>query len=265
MPLISVYLFSEKQRDMFYGVSKSGCTSEKIIKIMPCECRDAFIIKALQDAPEDEYTLVCLDKVITQVSANGIYDCIENIIEEIDFDIFYLASWADRCDLFTDIHEIDNYKLVKTYSPHGTSCLLFSPEGRRKFLSKIKLEEKVALDCTLHQQLKCFNVYTTIPSLVEFDITQRDTDLEYVKLCKCREVPEYVRPLEVSRRNNSTLNLFWFILVLIIIVCIACILMSFTNTSTVIPNLYPNLPATTAKAGYPPYDPTGDLKTYQRA
>ena len=143
-----------------------------------------------------------------------------------------MTSWADRVDLYSDIHELNNCKIVKTYSPHGTSCLLFSPAGRRNFLNRIKPCNYRSLDFVLHENIKCFDSYTSLPSLFEFDITCRESDLEFVKLSKCREIPSYVRPLEISRRNTTTLNVFWFILILIIILCVASILLSFNKGSS---------------------------------
>ena len=280
---IHIYLYDQKMESLFDGISNTNSTypltittyhrhKDKRNKAKKCKnfnsIEDRFIWESLKDAPENEYVLVCCDRLISNCSPSTIYNCIEYFIDHCTFDIFYLASWADRCDLYSDIHEIENYKIVKSQSPHGTACLLFSPEGRKKFLNSICPLETKSLDFTLNAQMDCFEVYTTTPSLIEFDITQRETDLEYVKLCKCREVPSMVRPVEITRRNTTTLNLFWFILVIIIIVCIATILLSIdvpvmtamqqniSNNSDVF-SVFDNNPP------QPPFDPVGTLGSYR--
>ena len=281
---INVYLFDKKLESLFEGCSDSKNTyslsitsydkskdSRNKIKLTNFNCiEDRFIWECLSDCDPDAYSLICLDKLVSNCSTNTIYNCFEYLIENVDFDIFYAASWADRCDLYSDVHEIENYKIVKTYSPHGTSCLLFSPHGRKKFLEKINPTRLRSLDFTINSQMDLFEVYTTMPSLVEFDITKRESDLEYVKLCKCREVPNMVRPIEVERRNTTTLNLFWFILVLIIIICIAAILLSIADNvkitslkETITNNNLSLLSYKQNMNPYPPYDPLGDLGTYK--
>ncbi len=273
MVAINVYLYDNNQECLFNGKSRSTNCYSKNIHINP-QCkkkrskkekrsitdrdRDNFVIKSLTDAPCDEYTLVCIDRMISVCTSDQIYDCIEYCISHIEFDIFYLASWADRCDLYSDFHEVDNYKIVRTRSPHGMACLLFSPCGKKKFLEKIELTKNRSLDLMVNPQLKSFKVYTTTPSIIEFDITQSECDLELIKVCKCREVPEAVRPVEVTRRNTTTLNLLWFILVLIIIICLAGILLNLTNKSTYYGNytLSNLIPQTPLKPVFP-YNPAG--------
>jgi len=274
--MINVYVLNTKQLSFLDGCSQSKNVKVNSIHVYDpskdkrkkctsfLNIEDRFVYESLLRAPGNEYTLVCCDRMVSHCSATTIYDCLEQVIMNCNFDIFYLASWAERCDLFCDVHEIENYKIVKSMSPHGTSCLLFSPYGREKFLSQISCSPEKSLDFTLHSKISCFNTYTTLPSLVNFDITLRKTDLEYVKLCKCREVPESVRPVEVTRRNTTTLNLFWFILVVIIIICIATILISITDASKlpVVDSKNYSIPYNPSFAPYPPFNPVGTLESY---
>ena len=242
MNKINIFAFSNKSSLFFDGKSSSGQTGAREITVYHqkkdksklnnfLSIEDKFIYESLKNSNKDEYTLICLDKIVTLCNTTQIYDYLEYVIDNINFDIFYLTSWCDRVDLYSDIHELNNCKIVKTFSTHGTSCLLFSPFGRKKFLDRIKPCNYRSLDFVLHENIRCFETYTSLPSLFEFDITCRESDLEFVKLSKCREIPSYVRPISVSRRNTTTLNVFWFILILIIILCVAAMLLSFNKGS----------------------------------
>ena len=267
MVVINIYLFSSSQQDIFQGSSSTKNTTGNITlrkhrhKKPTEKDRDQYLFETLKCAPQDDYTLICLDKMITHCNPTQLYDCLEYAICHICFDIFYLASWADRCDLYSDFHEICHYKIVKTQSPHGTSCLLFSPAGRKKFLDTVQLIPGKTIDLCLNPQLGKFSVYSTTPSLIEFDITQRETDLEYIKVCKCREVPESVRPVEICRRNTTTLNLLWFVLILIIIICITGILLSYADKTVKLENYSPSNLVYPINI-QPPYNPLGDLNSY---
>ena len=256
MNKINIYAFNSKVSSFFDGKSDTEKTGGNEITIYHqkkdkrklnnfLNVEDKFVYDSLNSSDPNQYTLICLDKLITLCTTNQIYNHLEYVIENINFDIFYLTSWCDRCDLYTDIHEINNCKIVKTFSPHGMACLLFSPNGRKIFLNEIKPSNDRSLDFILNSNNKNFNMYTSLPSLVEFDILNRESDLEFVKLCKVREVPSYIRPIEVSRRNTTTLNVFWFILILILIICIAAILLSLNSgnrSNTTKDLLYPYYP-----------------------
>lgn len=259
---VNVYAYDKQTSEIFNGCSSLGKT--KIQDITFCEfteqkCKnfmcpqDKFIYESLKYANEHEYTLICLDKLVSLCDSRQVYDYLEYIIENINFDIFYLANWADRCDLYSDIHEVDNFKIVKTLSPHGTSCLLFSPSGRELFLKHVKNTTRHTIDTILNTNNHLFRTYTSLPCIVEFDILKRNSDLEFVKVCKAREVPSTIHPIGITRRNTSTLNVFWFILVLIIIICVAALLL------TLSPQSYTDIINEKLVYPYFPYDPTGNI------
>jgi hypothetical protein len=241
---INVYLYDKKQEHFFSGKSTSKnvcgiiCNIQNDFsftksKLKSESDRDNFLISSLKQADSNGYTLICMDKMISSCSSEQIYNCVEYCIQNICFDILYLSSWMDRGDMYDDIHDYCGYKIVKTISSHGTACLLFSPQGRRIFLENVLLVEGKSIDMCLEPQLYKFKAYTTNPSIINFNILERENDLEYCKVSKCREVPNSVRPVEITRRNTSTLNLLWFILVLIIIICITCILLSYAETNKI--------------------------------
>ena len=262
MNKINVYVYDNKMLHLFEGesTSKNTRTNKTFIscnkktkdkKFHTSE--DKFIYESLKNADPNEYTLVCLDKLNTLCSARKLYDYLEYTIDNIIFDIFYLSVWADRCDKYTDIHEVENCKIVKTFSPHGTACLLFSPSGRKIFLENIIPSPNISIDFTLNSKCSIFKSYTSLPALVEFDCLsiKGDKKREMIKMSRYREDPYDLRPIEVTRRNTSTLNVFWFILIVIIIICVAGILLSINTNKNYLDK----------KLSYPayPYDIEGTL------
>jgi hypothetical protein len=261
MPKICVYLFSEKQKSLFSATSSSGKTYCE--QIMICDRskkkpndlqRDDFFMNVVENAPHNDYILICYDKMLSHLSSEDLYNCLEYCCSEINFDLLFLASWAEHPECISDIHDYRHIKIMKTLSPHGTSCILFSPTGRRRFLDEIEIDPYRSLTLCLNPQLKKLQVYSTYPSLVEFDITERESHLELIKCCKYREVPSAVRPPKLIRRNTTTLSLLWFILVLIIIICITAILLTYADA--------PKMKNLSISAPYPPYDPIGDIGSY---
>ena len=97
--MINVYLYDNNQECLFNGKSLSNNCYAKNIYINPSSKkkrskktkrnlterdRDNFIMKSLQESPCDDYTLICVDKMVSTCTSNQIYDCMEYCINNID-------------------------------------------------------------------------------------------------------------------------------------------------------------------------------------
>lgn len=213
----------------------------------------------------NSYTLICKNTAVSVANSQTIFDVLEKAIdsytenEQNYFDIFYLAKWMDRCDLYTNIRTAGDtgLKIVDTASPNGVLCIMFSPEGRQKFQ---KIFDPVSapvlksshtnpkslghyLNSLISQDTKTnkdkFTAITTVPSLVNFNVTERKNDKELMKTIECREIPKNTADVKnkvndtllksnSSNSNNTTMTFWWFLLIIVLILVVAWLLIVFT-------------------------------------
>lgn len=183
----------------------------------------------------NSYVIVCKDTTISGYTSDIIYMHLENAINssELDpinsFDIFYLAFWADRCDLHHNVRNSGDtgLKIVNTVSPNGIQCLMFSPCGRQKFLKVFnptnnpvmkatpqlpetlghKLQKKISSTCRsgiynqslLAPEDEKFYATCNGTPLVNFDITKRKSDAELIKMNACRNPAPAAQPVTITK------------------------------------------------------------------
>jgi hypothetical protein len=185
----------------------------------------------------NNYVIVCKDSTISGYTSDIIYMHLENAINssELDpinsFDIFYLAFWADRCDLHHNTRNSGDtgLKIANTVSPNGIQCLMFSPYGRQKFLKVFnptnnpvmkatsafpetlghKIQKKLSSACRkndkqtlLMPEDERFYATCTNTPLVNFDVTKRKSDAELIKMNACRNPPP-TQPIEGVQIPNK--------------------------------------------------------------
>lgn len=208
----------------------------------------AMVVDALRRADKNSYTIICKDTAISALKSETILRTIDQTIcmnkSVRPFDLFYLAKWLDRCDLYSDPVQVGGrgLKVVNTVSPHGILTLMFTPQGRHKFLEVFNPETHPITDRPLgrvlnsrigdHQDgsadayLERFIAITATPNIVNFDINARHSDRELVKSAECREIPESLPAASCSSGGTTRTNmsLFWFIILVIVIILLAIIL-----------------------------------------
>lgn len=280
----------------FSSTSDSGKTFAKInsLNIKLNESLDPdyqLIMEAFANSSPDKYIIICKGTTITVASSRDIFNVLEKVIdtaavdESLYPDLFYLSFWANRCDLYHNIRETGNtgIKIVNSAHPNGIQCLMISPKGREKFKKKWGINTNpiprqsanspfttgnyLSKFMSENEDPNLFYTMVTTPPLMNFDITRRTSDKDFMKTVECRGressklnkiSPQ--QPIVVSgdiksdieankdntsiikTKNSSNMGVFWFIIIIFIIILLISLLIYFsvvTPMDTVIINTVP--------------------------
>lgn len=254
--------------NIFSGKSSSNLVNGTV-KIIPIEKNDKYDLdyfltyNTLLNYSDTDYVIICKDTVVSSMPSDAIYDVLEEAIKRnndtsnnYEFDMFYLGKWMDRCDQYTNQIDVGNtgLKIVNTISPNGVMCIMFSPKGRKKFLEIYDINTNPILNQTesnkqtlghyLHHRIglqtnylndipvlqQKFYTITSVPSLINFDISKRKNDNEFIKTVECRNTQQEVKNTSSSQSNMS---FFWFVIILIIIFIVVLLFFKYNTISNV--------------------------------
>jgi len=189
----------------------------------------SILINAIRARSHSESHLIIIkDPVVTALTPCQILDVIESVVET-NYDILYLSSYMDRCDLYTPVHGLETspIKIVETVSPNGFSAVCISPQGIGKFMnvfdpdtSPLYTPLSRALNSLIGRTVpegERFIAFTCYPNAIEFDTVHRQSDIDFLKTHKCRE-PEipYIRK-ETKKEKGLGMGVFLIIFIVIII------------------------------------------------
>ena len=194
--------------------------------------RDELISAAISKSCDDSYVLCAYGPLLTTMKTYEIYDAIEFAIKEINFDVLYLTIYSDDCKLNTDDISYENMSFHRTISPHGTECILISPNGINRILELIKGDDGRGYDFYLNCLAEKMMLYTTYPPILMVDVSKRSDDIKLIKSSVCREIISAEIPLELTQKYTGNMNLFWFFLVVVFILFIAAMLLSFADSKS---------------------------------
>jgi hypothetical protein len=241
MSLIHVFTDSSSENyKIFYGGSSSGRTVESKIDRIDVKSRDDLIANAIVRAEKDSYILCAYGPLQTTMSKKDIFDALEYVIEKIvNFDVFYLTIYSDDCPLRTDENDYENMTFLRTLSPHGTECILISPQGVNKIINMFNGGDGRGFDFYLNSAAEKMMLYTSSPPMIMVDTSKRSKDTELIKASACREIITAERPLFLTKASNGNMNLFWFFLIIVFILFIAVMTLSF-NTPIIPDNITQN-------------------------
>jgi len=181
----------------------------------------SMIKNSLKKVEDDVYTIICKDTCVSTMPANTLIHHLHRIIEKDDFDIMWMANWLDQCQKYSNLRHVSltGVGVVDTYSPHGIQCLMFSPEGRRKFLKIKPLDIETPLSEYLNRSVKSgkFLAITFQPCPISFDINKAERPIDYVKSCQCADPPGPIHP----DKPGSDIGFFIFIVIgIFVFICI---------------------------------------------
>ena len=177
------------------------------------------IIDALNTVKGDKPSIIIKDSSISSSSPDVVESTIRTIVElDKEWDVAYLTSWLDRCDLYANPKRVDNLSnsVVDTVSPNGTQALMFSVIGRRRVMGLADLRGggkflplDRSIDSALNLAVEKKNLFavTTVPNLFEFDTLLVTSISDLAKLSNCRTP-------EISK-NKGILPFTWFILIVL--------------------------------------------------
>lgn len=216
-------------RNIFNGYNPNLDIKIKSIEISCTEHK--AIGNAFEDSRNDAYVIICKDTTVSSLSPSDLLFRISEVISTECFDVMWLAKWMDQCQKHSRIRKISDTGsyVVNTYSPHGTQCLLISPEGKRK-LQKQKCDEKTNYSELLNRLVKAgkLKAITFQPSIVSYDVSRARVPLDYVKMCECADPPGTIKP----DLPPAEPNVFIFLIIGIIILISIFILIRFGNHMT---------------------------------
>ena len=249
---VEVFLFSKKQYSLF---EKFGAIDDDIKIKKQSESVQVDLLNCILESDANKYMIFCVKNMASVATSDTIYNLVMNVIkndDEMNFDLFFLFHYLDRCDQYDDMRQYENFKIVNLYSPYGTECLLISPSGKEKILRHFHQKVDGNVDLYFNKITRDMKCYGTTPVLISTDITKRHHDHNVAMQSECREVPSNIISRQQKKNNNSLYGLFWFVVVLIIIILLAWVLISWSYEIT-------TLNTTMKDFGFqPPYDPVGN-------
>ena len=115
-------------------------------------------VHALNDCNENyfnNYCIVMKDTSVCQIKPRYLYHILNKTINLKNWDITYLCRWLDNQQLCESLYEDkrSNISILRTYSPHGIQCLMFSPKGREKILKNETLYNGKYFSINYHESL----------------------------------------------------------------------------------------------------------------
>lgn len=225
-----IHVFTDKESNndrIFTGKSTSGKTFEAGITKLDVKNRDQLITNAMLLAPEGSYILIAFGPLTTVMNTKEIYNSIEFLIEQTPFDVLYLTNYSDVCSLRSDDYTFNFMMFQKSASPHGTECILISPEGINRILEIIRGDDCRGYDFYLNSAAEKMLLYVSTPPMMMVDESKRSSDMQLIKSTVCKEMISAQRPLELTKKYSGNMNLFWFFLIVVFILFIAAMLISF--------------------------------------
>lgn len=238
----NIHIFTDSKFSsdkIFYGKSDNGRTKSASITRLDVSDRDQLISNGMLIAPKDSYLLCAYGPLVSNMKTNDIYNAIDFAIENINFDVLYLTIYSDNCSLHSDEYSYENMMFHRTISPHGTECVLISPNGVNRILDLIKAEDGRGYDFYLNSAGEKMLLYTAFPPIMMVDTTKRTSEVQLIKNTVCREIITAEKPLELTKKYTGNMNLFWFFLIVVFILFIAAMLISFGGKTKTLPDVDP--------------------------
>jgi hypothetical protein len=215
-----------------YGIKivpKQATIAEGVIDDF--EILQSCLKHSTEEGTSEDYVIVVKDTSCSTTSASDLSRTIAWAIKETEqkdgFDIMWLSKWMDDCSKHRIIAtDARGMSVVKTSSPYGLQCLLFSPAGVKKMLNLSVPKSNISLSEYLNANVRrnAIKAVALHPSPVKFDTSeaQNSTD-EYAKMCECADPKGLVKP----QKSSSNLGIFTFILIAILIAASIYILVNF--------------------------------------
>lgn len=165
-----------------------------------------WCLKDAKNRDDEQFVLVIKDTTYSHLRSKDLSKAICGILHDVE-DVVYLNRYQDQCEKFANELE---FQFVRTYSPHGTHAILFSPKGRDLVLDGDYLKKHGYLSNVMNNAIAsgritghCFH-----PNLIQIDPT---TVANVSYLQECRN----------GSSSSSTMSfVMWMILILIVLAII---------------------------------------------
>lgn len=237
--------------------SKHDEIIEEVVQINTVSQNELLKNAILRSDPE-KYTIVLFSSIITLLNPEQVTDYVEQIVKNIEFDVFYLMKYSDDIKGHDDFKILGNIQTMKVTSPHGIEALILSPNGKLLLKDNLETKDGRGIDYVMNAMCSKMKCYSSDPCIFNFDLKKRKNDYELMKGVSYTEAIHSMKPPVLTKKNTSQTNIYWFILVIIFIIFIAGALVTLTDdkkTNDSKPGQDPLLIHT-------PYNPTGQIETY---
>ncbi len=204
-------------------------------KFTPAQLDFYRIQKCLEDAAKNypnSPVLILKDTSISTATPNVIANYVRDMIKISDgkpgWDIAYLASWGDNCQLQKDIANTSSgYAIVQSFSPQGVQALLIKPSARDTILGKRSLPNGTMftlnenLSNTLNMLVKEGQLRPALakPNLFDFDPELAKSEEDRLKAVRCADESSY------QQTTSSSSAWIWILLVIILLIFLGLIFM----------------------------------------
>ena len=236
-------------KNFFVGESSSGKTKIDSIKEIQTSSPNVLFFEALKESDENKTLLICFNTLTSFLSSQQILDYLENFSERTEYDVFYLSRYLD-VNSKTDLEKwnFNGVEFTRVLSAHGIEGLMISPAGKKKLVGKISPVHGRGFDFALNAKCSQMNNYSCYPHLFNYDTTRcNPTRLQLFR-------NENLKPPVKNIRNQSMVNFLWFLFVLLVIIIFFNVML---DDVIILENNTDN-----GKVGVLPYDPLGDLSSY---
>ena len=201
----------------------------------------AHITGCLRHSKENfpnHHFIIIKDTSVSVAGSDKIASAISKCINMGGWDVFYLCEWQERCDLlnnFTSLDDSSGLSAAKTNNAKGIQALLISPEGREMLLGDkplrngkiIQFEGNVSNTLASAVEDGAVLAQTTIPNIINYDITQATVPRDFLKGAQCAPPPGVTSyqqtglvPIVPAAAPTSGTNWWLWIIVMIIIIII---------------------------------------------
>lgn len=177
---------------------------------------------AISNSDPNNYIIICKDDIISNHSPNILLKHLDTIITNqyssnmYAFDICYVCHWMSDCDKLYNSRVQDGLIIENTPSSNGLSCIMLSPNGRKKFNNifghsnpvykggkslGILLRNNIAKtdnDIANNNSSKFIGILTKT-ELISPDPTKFTSNTDYIKTQKCKP------PALLNPPSNSTI------------------------------------------------------------
>lgn len=129
-------------------------------------------LRRCQEKYPHHYCIVMKDTSLACFNADEIYYILKETISIPNWDLSYLCRWLDDCQTNELMKECDHINILRTFSPHGIQCLMFSPDGRKKFLG-LECMKNQSNESMTAESLDKQDYFTPVPMCLDIYLNKK--------------------------------------------------------------------------------------------
>lgn len=181
-----------------------------------CKNEDDLMLLSLKNSNPDKYLIILYGKLSTELNKEEFLKGARNVIENINFDVFFMSRYLDDSKRVESISENGDNSLVRVFSPHGIEALIVSPSGKEKLTPILKKTHGRGIDFVLNAYCEKINCYSTKKPMISVIVPENN-----IKRILYRDHTELKNKPEYMGSKSDIFDVFWFIYFIILLICLA--------------------------------------------